>query len=119
MTLRQLKQTASKDMPDYKQTLRPSGCVPARLSLESDARFSASGARQSFRAALPSLISCYQATQPISSSRLRGTLQVLPHRGFGANPIPGFLKSLLSWSRLILSNQGLRVGDARHSFVQT
>jgi hypothetical protein len=61
VTLRQLKQTASKDMPDYKQTLRLSGCVPAGLSLESDARFSASGAKHSFHAAIPSPISCCQA----------------------------------------------------------
>jgi hypothetical protein len=61
VTLRQLKQTASKDMPDYKQTLRLSGCVPAGLSLESDAQFSASGAKHSFHAALPSPISCCQA----------------------------------------------------------
>lgn len=70
MTLRQLKQTASEAMPDYKQTLRLPGCVPARLSLESDARFSASGAEHSFRGSRSrALFHAARLAQPITLPR--------------------------------------------------
>lgn len=127
VTLRQLKQTASKgtDMKDsisiapesllatatasghtvdYKQPLRNPGCVPASLA-SYPARDALSALKQfkhSFLSALPKSISPCQATRSLERTGLFPTLQVLPHRVFGANPIPGFLKSLLALSTLIL-----------------
>jgi RNA 3'-phosphate cyclase len=87
---------ASGGTADYKQPLRhPGHFLPCPASCPAgDALSALKQSKHSSQSALPSPISYCQATQSFSSSRVCGTLQVLPYRVFGRNPPTRFLCSL-------------------------